>query len=79
MVVMVSWYEADTFTCWLTSQFLWDSVLAKDHVIRLPSEAEWETVARGGFHRPERALVAAIGTSKKKQNFKQKNELPGRI
>ncbi|MEI8166383.1 MAG: SUMF1/EgtB/PvdO family nonheme iron enzyme, partial [Chloroflexales bacterium] len=39
-VIGISWYEATAFFAWLTEQ-----VDAKDYVVRLPTEAEWEVAA----------------------------------
>ena len=39
-VIGITWYEATAFCAWLTKQ-----VDAKDYVVRLPTEAEWEVAA----------------------------------
>jgi formylglycine-generating enzyme required for sulfatase activity len=42
-VVNITWYEATAFSNWLTRQFA--ESLPVNHVLRLPTEAEWEVAA----------------------------------
>jgi formylglycine-generating enzyme required for sulfatase activity len=42
-VVFVTWYEATAYCHWLTTQLA--AALPAGHVIRLPTEAEWEAAA----------------------------------
>ena len=51
-VVGVTWYEALAFTRWLNDHLHDKGLLAPDWAIRLPSEAEWEKTARGGWQVP---------------------------
>lgn len=44
--VGVSWYEAAAYCAWLTQQLHAKGELAKEDVIRLPEEGEWEQAAR---------------------------------
>jgi iron(II)-dependent oxidoreductase len=50
--VRISWHEARAYCAWLTEVWRAEGVIADDEVVRLPSEAEWEKVARGSDGRP---------------------------
>ena len=50
-VVAVSWHDAEAFCAWLTAREAAHGTLPLGHVYRLPSDAEWEHLARAGVHR----------------------------
>jgi len=50
-VVGVSWFEAIAYCAWLTDRLRRLGQLTPNELIRLPTEAEWEWVARGSIPR----------------------------
>lgn len=50
-MVAVSWHDAVAFCAWLTTHEAERGTLPQGHVVRLPSDAEWEHLARAGVHR----------------------------
>lgn len=47
-VIGVTWYEASAFCAWLSEQLA--GSLPPDHIVRLPTEAEWEAAAAYDGH-----------------------------
>ena len=59
-VVETTWYEAVAFAEWFAFILRRSELLPEGWVVRLPSEAEWEKVARGGEEVPDRPLITAL-------------------
>lgn len=58
--VGISWYEALAFTRWLDNYLHQRGFLGKQWEVRLPTEAQWEKAARGGWSVPAKPIVCSL-------------------
>lgn len=58
--VGISWYEALAFTRWLDNYLHQRGFLGKEWEVRLPTEAQWEKAARGGWSVPAKPIICSL-------------------
>ncbi len=68
-VEMMSWNDATAFCRKLTMQLREQKLIAKDEIIRLPTEAEWEYCCRGGTATRYSFGDEAVETDEAKMRF----------
>jgi formylglycine-generating enzyme required for sulfatase activity len=59
-VAWVTWREARGFCEWLGKLWLANGLIEDGWQVRLPSEAEWEKAARGGYEIPKQPVVRCL-------------------
>ena len=76
-VTGITWYEMLAFIEWLNHQF---KKQCGGGIFRLPSEAEWEKAARGGYQIPFPPVCQPFNSIRKRQKFEAiDNEFKARI
>jgi gamma-glutamyl hercynylcysteine S-oxide synthase len=61
--VDLTWHDARAFCVWLTERWRAAGRIDADHVVRLPTEPEWERAARGGQPDPGQQNVYPWGNA----------------
>lgn len=69
-VIGITWYEAMAFIAWLNENFQKKAWFLEESHFHLPSEAEWEKAARGGFQVPVSAICESVASMQKKKKYK---------